>query len=60
MQAVPHQPVIDRDSCIHFKTGGCKVCEKVCETHAIDHAQEETVEEIEVGAVILATGFKAV
>src|SRR5512135_1965870 len=25
MQAVPHQPVIDRESCIHFKTGGCKV-----------------------------------
>lgn len=59
MQAVPHQPVIDRDSCIHFKTGACKVCEKVCEAKAIDHKQEDTVEEVEVGAVILATGFKS-
>ncbi|MFH1177013.1 MAG: 4Fe-4S dicluster domain-containing protein [Acidobacteriota bacterium] len=57
MQAVPHQPVIDADSCIHFKTGGCKVCEKVCEVKAIDHAQQDRVEELEVGAVILATGF---
>jgi heterodisulfide reductase subunit A len=58
MQAVPHQPVIDRESCIHFKTDGCKVCEKVCEQHAIDHTQEDVIEEIEVGAVVLSTGFK--
>jgi heterodisulfide reductase subunit A2 len=58
MQAVPHKPVIDRDSCIHFKTGECKVCEKVCEVKAIDHQQEDRIEEIEVGAVILTTGFK--
>jgi heterodisulfide reductase subunit A len=58
MQAVPHQPVIDRESCIHFKTGECKVCEKVCEVKAINHAQEDTIEEIEVGAVVLSTGFK--
>lgn len=58
MQAVPHQPVIDPDSCIYFKTGGCKVCEKVCDVKAIDHTQKDQVEEIEVGAVILATGFR--
>ncbi len=59
MQAVPHKPVIDRDSCIHFKTGACKVCEKVCEAKAVDHNQEDRIEEIKVGAVILATGFKS-
>jgi heterodisulfide reductase subunit A2 len=59
MQAVPHKPVIDRDSCIHFKTGECKVCEKVCESKAIDHTQQDRIEEIEVGAAILATGFKS-
>jgi heterodisulfide reductase subunit A len=58
MQAVPHQPVIDRESCIHFKTGGCKICEKNCEVKAIDLTQRERIEEVEVGAVILATGFK--
>ncbi len=58
MQAIPHKPVIDRESCIHFKTGGCKVCEKSCEVQAIDHTMEDRVEEIDVGAVILATGFE--
>jgi len=58
MQAVPHKPVIDHDSCIHFKTAGCKVCEKVCEPRAIDHTQQDWIEEVEVGAAILATGFK--
>jgi heterodisulfide reductase subunit A len=58
MQAVPHQPVIDHESCIYFKTGGCKVCEKVCEVQAINHSQQDTFEEIEVGAVVLTTGFK--
>ena len=58
MQAVPHQPVIDRESCIYFKTGGCKVCERVCEVHAIDHSQQDTYEEVEVGAVVLSTGFR--
>ena len=46
--------------CIHFKTGGCKVCEKVCEPKAIDHTQQDQIEEIEVGAVILATGLQVV
>lgn len=58
MQAVPHQPVIDSESCAHFKTGQCKVCEKVCEVKAIDHTQQDAIEEVEAGAVILTTGFK--
>jgi heterodisulfide reductase subunit A len=58
MQAVPHQPVIDKDSCIYFKTGGCKICEKVCEVQAVDHSQQDVFEEVEVGAVVLTTGFK--
>jgi heterodisulfide reductase subunit A len=56
-QAVPKVPVIDPAACIHFKTGGCKICEKVCEPHAIDHSQEERVEEIEVGQILLTTGY---
>jgi len=26
-QAVPNKPVIDRDNCLFFKTGKCKICE---------------------------------
>jgi len=36
----------------------CRVCEIACEANAIDHFQKDITETIEVGAVIVATGFK--
>jgi heterodisulfide reductase subunit A len=59
-QAVPQLVVIDPETCIEFKTGKCaKTCVEVCgERGAIDFQQEETIEEIEVGTIILSTGFK--
>ncbi len=30
-QAVPLVPFIDKEACIHFKTGACQVCAKVCD-----------------------------
>lgn len=56
LQAVPNVPVIDRDSCIHFKTGGCQLCQRFCEQRAIDHEMEPEYLEVDVGAIILATG----
>jgi len=35
----------------------CRLCEKVCEADAIDHEMKEELFEIEVGAIIAATGF---
>lgn len=58
MQAVPKKAVIDHDSCINFKTGGCKVCVDVCEAEAIDHSMQESEKEVEVGTILLSTGFK--
>ena len=57
-QAVPNKPAIDRDVCVHFKTGGCQVCKEFCGVNAIDHAMEDEIVELEVGSVILAPGFK--
>ncbi len=57
-QAVPNKPVIEKDSCIYFNTGKCRLCEKVCETGAINFEQEDTFVEEEVGAIITATGFE--
>ncbi|MFC1736064.1 2Fe-2S iron-sulfur cluster-binding protein, partial [Candidatus Hydrogenedentota bacterium] len=56
-QAVPRVPVIDKDNCMNFRTGGCKVCEDNCEAEAIDHAQEDVIDEVDVGAIVVATGF---
>ncbi len=58
-QAVPMVPFIDEESCIHFKTGKCKLCEQVCEKEAINHEAEDQEMEIEVGSVIIASGFKS-
>lgn len=43
-----------------LKCGGCSEClecEKACEPNAIVHGQKEEIIELDVGAVILATGF---
>lgn len=57
-QAVPMVPFIDEKACIHFKTGNCQLCVKVCERQAINHEMEDEIIEVEVGSIIMATGFK--
>ena len=57
-QAVPNKPVIDKDNCIRLQTGACGACEAFCEADAIVFDQEDSIEEIDVGAIIVATGFK--
>lgn len=58
-QAVPPIPVIDRESCIEFKTGKCpKTCIEVCgDRDAIRLDQKDRLEKYDVGAIILATGY---
>ena len=58
LQAIPNVPFIDRDACIHFRTGECRVCEKVCPVEAVHHDMQDEFEEIEVGSIIVATGYK--
>jgi heterodisulfide reductase subunit A2 len=59
-QAVPQKVVIDPEACIEFKSGKCKkTCVEACgDRRAIDFKQTETFDEIDVGTIILATGFK--
>ena len=57
-QAVPNTPVIDRDVCMHFKTGGCKICAEFCGVDAIDYTMEDEIVELDVGSIILAPGFE--
>ena len=59
-QAVPQIVVIDPETCIEFKSGKCKkTCVEVCaERNAIDFQQKEEIKTIQVGTIILATGFE--
>ncbi len=56
-QAVPKFPVIDRENCTYYQKGTCKACEKFCPTGAIDFEQEDEYLTVEVGNIILATGY---
>mgnify|MGYP000399365067 CR=1 FL=1 len=57
-QAVPKIPVIDRENCTWFQRGKCRVCEKMCQPGAIDYDQQDEIIELDVGNIILATGWK--
>ena len=53
----PKYPVIDVENCTYFQKGTCKACEKFCPTGAIDFKQEDEIMTVEVGNIILATGY---
>jgi heterodisulfide reductase subunit A2 len=56
-QAVPKYPVIDTASCTYFVKGKCKACEIFCPPGAIDFEQKDEILKLEVGNIILATGY---
>ncbi len=60
-QAVPPIPVVDPAACLQLTRGKCKqTCVEACgDRKAFDFTQQETVEEYNVGAIVLTTGFKA-
>ncbi len=51
-QAVPLVATIDKDYCIE-----CHLCDTACERGAIQHEQEPEEVELEVGTIIVATGY---
>jgi heterodisulfide reductase subunit A len=59
-QATPAITVIDPETCIELKTGKCKkTCVEACaDRQAIDFKQQEEIQEIQVGTIVVATGFK--
>ena len=56
-QAVPKFPVIDRANCTFYERGTCKACEKFCPTNAIKFDQEDSFLDLDIGNIILATGW---
>jgi heterodisulfide reductase subunit A len=56
-QAVPKYPVLDTAHCVFFHKGTCKACQKFCPTNAIDFEQKDELLQVQVGNIILATGY---
>jgi len=51
-QAVPLCATIDKDYCIE-----CNLCDQICERGAVKHDQESEFVDLEVGTIIVATGY---
>ncbi|VVB86185.1 CoB--CoM heterodisulfide reductase iron-sulfur subunit A [uncultured archaeon] len=57
-QAIPRVATIDAAHCMFLTKGKCGVCKKVCGPKAVDYEQKDKEIELNVGSVVLATGFK--
>ncbi|HLA80162.1 MAG TPA: FAD-dependent oxidoreductase, partial [Thermoleophilia bacterium] len=58
-QAVPNAYTLDEASCLYFESNGekCGVCAKKCPKQCIDLAQPDEFVEVEVGNIVIATGY---
>jgi heterodisulfide reductase subunit A len=56
-QAIPQVMTIDPEHCIYFRRGKCGACAKICQAGAVDFEQTARQVTLDVGAVIVATGF---
>lgn len=57
-QSIPSTYVIDPEHCLYLNRGVCKLCAKTCKVGAIDYEMKEEVIELNVGAIIVATGYQ--
>jgi heterodisulfide reductase subunit A len=57
MQAVPRVMTIDKEHCLQMTKGKCGNCKKACKREAIDYEMKDQILEIEVGSIIVATGY---
>jgi len=59
-QAVPNVYTIDKEHCIYFTKGVCRVCERFCKGDAVDFKQKEETIELDAGAIVVCTGFEQI
>jgi heterodisulfide reductase subunit A-like polyferredoxin len=57
-QGIPSVYTIDPNSCKVLQGGKCGVCAKVCQAKAVDYEQKDSDIQLNVAAVIVATGYE--
>ena len=58
-QGVPMKAVIDDQACLFLTRGKCtQACVEACPTQALVFDQPEQIHELDVGAIVVATGFE--
>ncbi len=56
--ALPNVPAIDPENCLYLSgKQECQACKEACMFDAIDFSDKDEILELEVGAIIVATGF---
>ena len=55
--SLPNIPIIDKENCLRFKGEECNKCEEICPFAAFDFEQKDILHELNVGAIVVATGF---
>ena len=55
--AVPPVYLIDEDICLYLNYGICGLCQEACSANAIDFSQKEEKITVNVGAIVIATGW---
>jgi len=57
--SLPNVPAIDPAKCLHLngKNKECQACKDVCMFNAIDFSEKDEKVTVEVGAILIATGF---
>jgi heterodisulfide reductase subunit A2 len=56
-QAVPAAFTLDADNCLGFNPIACGKCRDVCEKKCIDFDKQDEFMDLQVGAIVLATGM---
>ena len=59
-QAVPLKYAIDPDKCLMIIKGKCGICKKVCQANAVNYELTAIEHKLDVGAVIVATGYEQI
>jgi heterodisulfide reductase subunit A2 len=55
--ALPNVAVIDKEHCLHLQGKACNACRKACPFGSVNYEETDQVQELKVGAIVLATGF---
>ena len=55
--SLPNVAVIDKEHCLHFQEKKCNACKEACPFDSINYEESDHIQELNVGAIVLATGF---
>ncbi|MBM4462793.1 MAG: CoB--CoM heterodisulfide reductase iron-sulfur subunit A family protein [Chloroflexi bacterium] len=58
-EATPLSYVLDAGLCFRSKEKNCNLCREICPTKAIEFEPKPKKQQLNVGAIVLATGFEA-